>query len=435
MKVININILIIIFYFINCNCLISQNYITINGTVTDKDSIPISAVNIYTSEKSIATISNTEGEYKFSVPKRLINDTLMFSCLGYNTKKIPINSIIQIKNYNIVLEPSVYLLNEVIVNNKELSASEILNQAKLNYYNKYIPSIDYNAYMYFREYIKEDTNYVRAKEAAIKTYSKANIESIELKLYKCRFSQESKYATSPKGDLGLGIIFQFSWLFDNYFRNKDIMKAVIKLDTTILYHNKLVYVISVTKGDTKAKLLKDLYLKSNGNDYLFYNSIVDSFKYPATKYSFNIYYISVDGFKIEKMFTYFSSGIDTKTNYKSTSEYVDFLRNIKSIEFIEKNNEMYPYHLFYFGDYYIYNSKYSENRVLKHIYNELINNEISVENVEKIPENSLEKIISDFYFHNECIDDDFEFWKNYNYLPDDKLKKQVIESLQSQKNN
>jgi len=409
----------------NCNCLFSQN--TIIGTIKNTNNLPLPFVNIYLSKKSIVTISNTEGIFKFSFPNGSIEDTLVFSYIGYKTKKILVNETLKLKELNIVLEPSTYLLNEVVVSNKVLTAAEILKQARKKYYSNYIPSQDYNANMYFREYVKENDNYVRAKEAAIKTYSKANNEHVQFKVQKCRFAASLQNSTLNKGDLGLGYIFQFSWLSNNnisYFKGK--LKNT-KKDTIIFYHNKLVYVLSNIRG-SKGEELKNLYLSNIGNDYAFYNSIKNS----TEKYGFNIYIVSVDDLKIEKIFSYFNFGDLKRIKYHSTGEFVALYNTISSIEFIERNNKMYPYHLFYFNKSYISNILHKP--ILKHSYNELINNEIINNNVEIIPEEYFSKAIDEFYFNNDCKNDDPEFWKNYNYLPDDKLKQQVLESIEKQRN-
>jgi len=418
---------------ITCNSLFSQEYHTITGTIKDiatKQSL--AGVNIYLSKKAIGTVSNAEGQYKFSFPENLTKDTLFFSCIGYKTHKIPVSKILKSTILNIELEISACLLSEITVSSKVLTAKDILKLARKKYFKNHLPVENYNANMYFREYVREDSNYTRAREIAIKTYSKANKETIDLKVEQCRYAVSSKSKTSVKGDLGLGLIYEYSWFLEEYFRYKQKNDWNIRKDTILFYHNKFVYVISATKG-TISEQLKNIYLRNIGNDYTFYNNIDDRFKNTTDRYGFYVYFISIDNFKIEKMFNYYHFGRIAKNKSKSTNEVTDLLRHTSSIEFIEKNNKMYPYHVFWFGESYIYKSVLLNKRVLKHQYTELVNNEIITNNVEIIPSESFGNALNELYINDNCKESDPEFWKTYNYLPDDKLKQQVLENIENQK--
>jgi iron complex outermembrane recepter protein len=67
----------------------AQNF-TVSGKVTDKNKKPIAGTNITLKTSQKGTVSNEEGNYSFSVPSG--KDTLIFSCVGFLTKKIPLNS-------------------------------------------------------------------------------------------------------------------------------------------------------------------------------------------------------------------------------------------------------------------------------------------------------------------------------------------------------
>ena len=58
---------------------------------------------------------------------------------------------------------------------------------------------------------------------------------------------------------------------------------------------------------------------------------------------------------------------------------------------------------------------------------------IITNNVEVIPAESFTKALTEYYFDGDCKENDPEFWKTYNYLPDDKLKQRVLENIENQK--
>ena len=87
--------------------------------------------------------------------------------------------------------------------------------------------------------------------------------------------------------------------------------------------------------------------------------------------------------------------------------------------------------VFLFWDTYVYS--FLGKRIPKHQYIELLNNEIITNNVEVIPAESFTKALTEYYFDGDCKESDPEFWKTYNYLPDDKLKQQVLENIENQK--
>jgi hypothetical protein len=68
--------------------------ITLSYKVTDcKTGAPVPYVHIGIAEKSFGTTSNEEGFFTLNVPEKFMRDTLTISFVGYETKRLPINSI------------------------------------------------------------------------------------------------------------------------------------------------------------------------------------------------------------------------------------------------------------------------------------------------------------------------------------------------------
>ncbi len=98
------------------------------------EGIAFASIALVNSSKGVT--SNALGEFAFHVPGSGSNDHVIFSCIGYETKKITVaelNTLRQIK-----LTPQAYLLDEVEVKAKGLSVRDIIKKAekliKKNYY-------------------------------------------------------------------------------------------------------------------------------------------------------------------------------------------------------------------------------------------------------------------------------------------------------------
>ena len=87
----------------------SQN---ISGFVIDNDGNSIEYVNIGITDKNIGTVSNKQGYFNLSINSEFYNDTLLFSCIGYNSYTVKISDLS--KNEN-TLTSKKYVLDEVRV--------------------------------------------------------------------------------------------------------------------------------------------------------------------------------------------------------------------------------------------------------------------------------------------------------------------------------
>lgn len=82
----------------------------VSGTIKDPEGVPLPGVNILVKGSSIGTTSDTNGNYKISVPDG--TEILVFSFIGYKTQEVLID---QKSVIDIVLETDVSSLDEVVV--------------------------------------------------------------------------------------------------------------------------------------------------------------------------------------------------------------------------------------------------------------------------------------------------------------------------------
>ncbi|HEX6225411.1 MAG TPA: carboxypeptidase-like regulatory domain-containing protein, partial [Chryseolinea sp.] len=92
-----------------------QHYITVTGKIIDsQNSIPIPFVNIQLNTSGLGTSTNSEGHFIFKFPEKFAKDTLIISCIGYQTKREPCASLN--RNAVIRLIPATVELAEITIN-------------------------------------------------------------------------------------------------------------------------------------------------------------------------------------------------------------------------------------------------------------------------------------------------------------------------------
>lgn len=97
----------------------------LRGTIQnteDKSSLPY--VNIGISQKGVGTVSDAKGIFNLQLTDKITKkDTLIFSCIGFETKKFLVAELLPSKNL-IELKPLPTALEEVVVKAKKLKAKK-----------------------------------------------------------------------------------------------------------------------------------------------------------------------------------------------------------------------------------------------------------------------------------------------------------------------
>jgi CarboxypepD_reg-like domain len=96
-------------------CTFGQQNNTINGKVTDEQNNPLLSVTIRLQKSGVGTISNQAGFFKLTLSQNLQQDTVLFSSIGYTTKKIAVNDLTTDKINFVQLASKTEILQEVIV--------------------------------------------------------------------------------------------------------------------------------------------------------------------------------------------------------------------------------------------------------------------------------------------------------------------------------
>ncbi len=163
----------------------------IKGTIFDKkEKLPLSFASVAILGKNIGTVANTKGEFIIRIPSQSVNDSLVFSYIGYKRKYIPIDSI-NSNDLKVELEEKPTPLKTVFIKpvNPLGVIKDLLNNVEKNYIQK-------NALCtgFYRETIKQDNDYISISEAVVDVSKSpySGYSNDQARLYKCRKSENSK---------------------------------------------------------------------------------------------------------------------------------------------------------------------------------------------------------------------------------------------------
>jgi hypothetical protein len=123
--------------------------IIIQGKVIDSvTNTGLSYVNIGIANKGVGTVSDKDGIFKLKLNEKITsNDTILFSFIGYETKKVLVSSL-RNKNATLLLEPKTTLLSEVVIKPKKSKLKKIgrssagLGLMSMDFYSYYEKDID-----------------------------------------------------------------------------------------------------------------------------------------------------------------------------------------------------------------------------------------------------------------------------------------------------
>jgi hypothetical protein len=162
------------------------NYVTINGTVRDKQSKRLlDYVTVSVTGTSVGTVTNADGVFTIKVNRDLKAKTLEFSHVGYYTQKLSIQES-DVQETAIILTPLISTLQEIVV--QGVSAHDLVKNAigKIAKNNSPNPNLLTG---FYRETIKKKRNYINISEAIINIYKTSYEENMtrdRVQVYKGR---------------------------------------------------------------------------------------------------------------------------------------------------------------------------------------------------------------------------------------------------------
>ncbi|WP_165835903.1 carboxypeptidase-like regulatory domain-containing protein [Marinifilum breve] len=223
------------------------SYRKLSGTVRDlnsKEVLPYTSIGIR--GKHLGTITNQDGEFSLSISSENLNDTLVFSYVGYKNEEIVISNL---KNNQIEVElkEDFISLQEVIIRNNDPLA--LIHAAVHNIHKNY-PQKSTNLTSFYRESVTKNNKYMIYLESVLDIYKSSYSHSDALERVKV-FKSRKIYDVSRldtisfrlkggiKGCLQLDIVKNLPEFLDEEYTHL----YNYRLADISTYNNRSVYVI------------------------------------------------------------------------------------------------------------------------------------------------------------------------------------------------
>ncbi len=164
----------------------------VKGRIVDSNTAePVATASIFIAGSSVGTVANMDGDFILKIPKEYRKDSLVISCMGYESLMIGLNQFNGGQN-TVQLKTSPILLEEVTIVNED--ARQLIISAIEKIRNNY--SVDpLMVTTFYRESIRKGKKYVAVSEAVLEGY-KASYASIfdkdRVSIMKARKSSDFK---------------------------------------------------------------------------------------------------------------------------------------------------------------------------------------------------------------------------------------------------
>ena len=429
---------------------------------------PLENASIYVDKSTIGSVSNVDGKFVLSIPKRLENDTLVISSIGFKSFKILVSEFVN--DEDIFLEEDVASLDEILIvaETRPKTGNDVVLRAigELPYNLPEQPFLQKGFLRHKERNVKEykwliesaitlyDSSYASGSERNLKINVDENRKSYDLRDVDSLFAYSS-YLRSTSEDFkmkskqlrrdtiqteklveaikwndervnGLGFLFKGKL---NLIRNANMSNSLFgknmleghqfKIDTVLVDNGRKIYKIEITRG------LDFVGLNTKG----IYN---EGFE---TKGWIYIYW---DTFAIKRIeYDLIASSDKQKSRSKSL---LGTLNNHKLIiSYIEYEGKMYPNYYYYetpklvnVGDRSsdkLYKTEEEKKRLKEEQFYYTVQ-EILFTEIIQDPELVSEEL------NNPWSDDIFiqrpynkEFWENYNILLEGEEEEKLVQDL------
>jgi hypothetical protein len=306
---------------INCNSIAQdKGRIICKGRIIDSSGEIIPYVNIsVNTEPSLGTYSGNGGKFEILLPAIYSQDSLVFSCIGYEEKTAPIVS--NMDTLTIVLQTKSYLLEEIFIRSD--SARNLIEMGIASLKN----NLTKNKVIlqgFFREVIRSNSTYDRLIEAAVDVMDRGYSDSKEKDnglIFRIRELRKSEdyidldwkasilNYLNPKNGLhgdDMDALFNHDYIRNNRQKffplfnatlNEDFLSFVhFSLDSLMTFKGDTLIRVGIEPLDTSAYFLPRGHIYLRLNDYAVFefeirmeinaNGSNTAFKVPGRSYLF-----------------------------------------------------------------------------------------------------------------------------------------------------
>jgi hypothetical protein len=432
----------LLIWFFTLTTVGAQTMTRLSGVILDKvTKSPVAYAAIGIVGKQIGTVANAEGNFLFNTGANSLNDTIIITGLGYYPFRAVIRELVKERPLIIELTPQVYNLQEVQIKTRKMTALEVMTKAT----KKFKDNIDCNPYLmnaYYREILKEDSTFVMVAEAAstiYQLYSEKYNFSPKIKINALRTSenqQRKDYLLNNK----INVTIPLALSSDAMLPEGRLKKHEFIIDSFCMYNGRLVYIISLNETSKCNYIYKYEFIENKATGEME-ERLVDSVPNKSIYNTKASYYVDALTFAFIRMdyieTTVFNEFSDNPlfNNYFEVDGkncLLDFHSIHCFVEYKQIGRSWYPSHFFNNVEQWYYDIDTKKTVLKASIYSEFFVNEIVTDNVTDIPAEEI--------YHEEHsiltlqLPFDEEFWKNYNYIPDDSLRRIAFRDLEKLRN-
>lgn len=330
---------------------------------------PVSFATVRVKGRAMGVVSNMDGSFRIPQKFKDFNDTLIISSMGYKKRKILISNLPSEGVRKIYLQPSVFELQETVVEAKKkrrLSARAIVRRAIKNIPNNY-PISPFSSVGYYRDYQLKEENYINLNEAIIEVFDsgfhEVDSSTSKARIYEYKQNldfERDELADNPYNYVNRQKIMENAYLPD-YHGNEF---SILRVHDAIRNYNKGSYSFI---DQLDKDLLRNHTFAREGNTYidgipLYEIQLQREYGNHQAK---GALYISHGDFAIHKL-TYSVYNLGGKKSNKGPVDADKLLFEI-STEYQKSEGKMYPHYISFHNKFQLL--KPSEFRVVEVFWN------------------------------------------------------------------
>lgn len=385
----------------------TNNYIEIAGKVIDSETNkPIVFATVFLTGTSVATVTNTDGEFIIKVPVNKQSGSVSFTHLGYENIAVQISQLLS-NTTEVKLKTVNLPIDEVVV--RSIDPVGLLLTALEKVHDNYSINPEMQT-SFYRETIKQNRKYVSVSEAVLDIYKapyKTTFDFDRMKIYKGRKSRDVKKMDTIIVKLQGG-------------PRTSLMLDVVKNPGDILDRESFEYYDFELNGITTI---------DNRETYVIHFDQKDGIKFPL--FQGNIYidtecnaFAGLDFSLSEKGLPYASKFLVKK---KPANMKIDVLSGHYLVRYRKDGNNWY---LNYVRSELDFDSKWKKKLFKSdiHIMLEMAVTDRDKENIIKFTGKEIAKYNDIFVDQVETFEDD-NFWGDYNTIKPDESIEVAIEKL------
>ena len=211
---------------------------------------PVSSVTVSLLEKKLTTATNSQGYFRINSDETIVNDTLVFSSVGYLTYKVPISTIVN--NSVIVLSPSNASLAQVEIKRRKLQFTRLngFTLGQLVPDRLYVPTPYASPIAYAKYFIAPEDNAILTKIEL----GRINFEVLVIERYNPKAPQEPLKPFTKSNPRTRFIVNIFSINEKTKLPDKILLTKSVSLD------NNLTWVTLDLTNDSLALKSKEFFV-------------------------------------------------------------------------------------------------------------------------------------------------------------------------------